>query len=187
MQRLQRAVKTLASRIDKGEPHAVRDVIQYLGDRLGGTPGIAAYRGVGIDTFSDGGDEPADVWLASGDQVRRLTLIHYTHFWVVPVREPAYTLIKCNRSVRDRLLFTLEMALDKLGRQMIVMWYADDHYIGLGCRSSGGGAQRVFIDRPLNTRNELAAIHEMGLTPMPEDSRWSRRFSRAFRDWAIWT
>lgn len=185
MKRLQRVVNPLAKRIDQGEPHAVRDVIQHLGDRLGGTPGIAAYRGVGIDAASDDGDEPEDVWLASGDRVRRLTLIHYTRFWIVPAREPAYLLIKCNRSVRDRLLVTLETAVAKLGRQLLVMWYADDHYIGLGRRSRGGGP--LFIDRPLDAQSELAAIQEMGLTPRVEDTRWSRRLRRAFGDWVAQT
>lgn len=180
MKRLRRVARWLSRTIDQDGGLEVREVIKELGDRLGGTPGIAAYRGIGIDQAPE--DDPDDVWLDSHDTVTRLSLLHYTRFWVIPTREKEAMLIRCSRGMRDRLLFTLADAVDRLGYRAAIMWHADGHYVGLGYRHPQH-QRPVFVDRPLDARNELSAIREMGLTPDPVDSHWVQRFGRAVRSW----
>lgn len=180
MKRLRRVAHELSRRINRDGAHEVREVIRELGDRLGGSPGIAAYRGVGIDASAAGAGELDDIWLASGDSVTRLALLHYTRFWVIPTPEQDYMLIHCHRGMRDRLLFTLENAVEQLGYRALIMWRVDGCYIGLGWRIPSK-ERRVFIDRPLNARNEIEAIREMGLKPDPLDSHWTRRIGRILR------
>lgn len=177
MRRVRHVCERLRRTVSGDSPVTVAETIQYLGDRIGGSPGIAAYRGVPI---AAGTDTPChdDVWLEPSDRVRRFLLVEYTRFWTIPVQESRYTLVELEQGVRDRPLFTLEQAIARRGRRPAMFWWSNGYYIGLGCRHSESDG-RSFIDRPLDARSEPAAIREMGLTPVPTDARWSQRALRS--------
>jgi len=179
IRRLRRVLRKLRKTVDSGAPRTVADLIQQLGDAMGGKPGLAAYRGVAIDAGPDT-DDGEDVWFESRDQVLRILLLEYARFWVVPTAEPDHMLIELACGVRDRPLLTLEAAIERLGHQPAMMWSTHEGYVGLGWRRPVG-EQRLVVDRPLDARNEPEAIREMGLTPVIPDARWYRRTSRYLR------
>lgn len=177
IRRLRHVCERLRRSVGGDSRVTVAEIIQCLGDRLGGSPGIAAYRGVAIGAGTDGPCDN-DVWLEPSDCVRRFLLVEYTRFWTIPIQESGYTLVELEQGVRDRPLFTLERAIERQGRRPVMFWWSNGYYIGLGCRHSESDG-RWFVDRPLDARSEAAAIREMGLTPVPTDERWSQRALRS--------